>query len=254
MEYILSRILLVAMRNETHVEFTRDARDLVKRSGPGALGVTTQFAEYESVVNAEQALFEIITKSTLTPELEGLDVERHDDYHGLAATVAAALHHPEAEKRAAAVVIHAIIEHYGDISRKAYDDETANVDDILREFDTTANKAHIVTLGIAVWVAKLKSTNDAFVAKMHDRDTEAAQRPIASMKEARATTDKVLHTILARVEAMIILNGIDYTAALAPFVREWNVLVERYKHRLAIERGRRHAKKEKEEEGEESYE
>jgi hypothetical protein len=62
--------------------------------------------------------------------------------------------------------------------------------------------------------------------------------------------DKTLHAILTRVEAMITLNGIDYTTALAPFVAAWNTLAERYKHRLAIERGRRAASKHKEEEEE----
>jgi hypothetical protein len=60
--------------------------------------------------------------------------------------------------------------------------------------------------------------------------------------------DKVLYDMIARVEALIILNGIDYTTGLSPFVREYNALVDRYKHRLAVERGRRAAKKEKEEE------
>jgi hypothetical protein len=70
------------------------------------------------------------------------------------------------------------------------------------------------------------------------------------MQEVRVLVDDAFFAILDRIEAMIILNGIDYTAALAPFVDEYNTLAERYKHRLAIEKGRRAANKDEEEEDE----
>jgi hypothetical protein len=239
------------MRNAAHAEFIRDVRDLIKRIGAGVLGITALFAEYEARVEKEIALFEYILKSLFTAQLEALDKLRDEIIHGFALAIEALIHHPLAAKREAAAAIRLIFEHYGNLTRLNYDEESSTADDLIRELENAVNKPLVAAAGLTEWVAGLKSVNEEFIATMHTRDTETAQRPETQMKDARADVDKVLYDIVARVEAMIVLNGIDYTTGLSPFVHEWNALVERYKHRLAVERGRRHAKKEKEEEGNE---
>jgi hypothetical protein len=83
--------------------------------------------------------------------------------------------------------------------------------------------------------------NNAFIAAMRDRYEEVAKRPATRMREARAAVDKTFHALVARLEAVITLNGIDFTPELAPFVAEFNAIATRYKNILAIEHGRRAA-------------
>jgi hypothetical protein len=243
------------LRNETHAEFIVDFSDLVKKIGAGSLGVTTQFVDYEKVTAIELGTLDVILHSPLTVKIEWKSHDRENVHRGFSLGVDAAMHHPDATIREAAFTIRAILDHYGDVTKKNYDDASALTTDMIRELETAINKALVVAAGLVEWVTQLKIVNDAFISLMHARDAEVALRPTIPMKKARLEVDKALHVILARVEAMITLNGIDYTAGLAPFVSEYNILAERYKHRLAVEKGRRAAKREKEEEeGEENYE
>jgi hypothetical protein len=234
--------MLSLLRNETHAEFIVDVADLIKKVGAGSLGVTALFTEYEDRTATELNILDMILHSPLTGKIVEKDYTRDHAHRGFSLAVEAATHHPLATVREAAVTLKAIVDHYGDVSRKNYDDASATTSDMIRELETAANKALLAAAGLTEWVAQLKIVNDEFIATMHARDAEVALRPTTTMKEARAAVDKTLHAILARVEAMITLNGIDYTAGLAPFVSEWNVLADRYKHRLAIEKGRRRQK------------
>jgi hypothetical protein len=248
MEHLLVRILINAMRNETHVEIIRDLIDLVKRVGAGSIGVTALLAELERVYGIELTLFEVITKSEWTAKIEEMDKTRDDLFHGFVDALAAFARHPVAAKREAAASLVITAQHYRDIARKSYDDETANLDDFTRELKTAENQARLATVALTEWSDRIEATNLAFVGLMHSRDQEAEKRPKESMKEARAEVDKVVHALLARVEAQITLYGLTSTSSdYRPFVDAWNTLAERYKHRLAIERGRRLANREKEE-------
>jgi hypothetical protein len=240
------RLLLIVyhrLRNETHAAFHDDARVLIKKSGAGALGVTSQLAPYETALDAELALLDTIRESPLTAEVEKHDHLRDRANHGLKAAAEAVATHPDATKSAAAKRILDIIKHYGAVASRSYNDESATIEDILREFATPENKALITAAGLEAWVEQLDAANEAFLTVIRARDTEVSQRPTGNMKAAREATDEALQAIIARVEAMVILNGITYTAALAPFVAEWDTLVERYKRTLAQEQGHREASK-----------
>jgi hypothetical protein len=249
MKKIFRLLMLVfrRLRNETHAAFHDDARTLIKRSGAGALGVTALYATYETTLDAELALLDAIRESHLTAEVHEKDYVRDHANHGLKAAAEALAEHPDATKRAAAKRILAIIKHYGAIARRTYNDESAAILDILRELATLENKALIAAAGLEAWVEQLDAANEAFLTVIRARDTEVSQRPTGNMKAAREATDEALQAIIARVEAMVILNGINYTAALAPFVAEWDTLVERYKRTLAQEQGYRDAAKNEEE-------
>jgi hypothetical protein len=251
MKTLFTGVKLDHMRNELHVGFHVDAKALVTKSGAGALGVTAQFTgDYVPKLTIEQKLLDMITKSRYTRKIVNKDRERDATGSGFVAAAKALTRYPLPEKSEPAAELYSILEHYGDFGRKGYTEQTSATTDILDELALPANKALVEATGLGFWVEELKRLNDEFLELVHDRDEEISQRPEQQMKVARADVDASWHAILARVEAMIILNGIDYTTALAPFVHEYNTIAERYKRTLAQERGRRAAAKE-EEEGEE---
>jgi hypothetical protein len=244
---LLERVSPHDMRNETHAEFHDEARIIVKRHGPGALGTTAQFNdEYEPAVDAELNTLDMVTYSPYTPQIKGADHDRDDTLTGFTGVVRALTHHPDPAIRAAAAEILKKIRHYGNLKGKGYEKESAAINDLLRDLDTLAGKALVAAAGVGEWVERLRAANKKFVDLELARDTELGQRPGQRMKELRVVTDAALTALLDRIDAMITLNGITYTAALAPFVADWNALATRYKHRLAVERGRRNAKNEEE--------
>jgi hypothetical protein len=236
------------LRNEVHAELHRETREIVKEHGAGSLGVTEVTTNrYFPAIDTEHSVLDAMTKSEFTVEIEAQDGDRDNLGRGLLGTVQAATRHPDAAKRAAAEKVLPLIEHYGNIAGRTYDAQSASTDDLIRLLREPAHAALITTLELTAWVAALEASNAKFVALMLARYGEVGNRPTTSMKNARAAADAGLREMLDRIEAMITLNGIDYTAALKPFAAEWNALADRYKHILAIEHGRRAAKKNDEE-------
>jgi hypothetical protein len=219
----------------------------VDKVGAGSLGITSPYNEkYKPALLKELALLDFIRQSPLTAQIEEQDHLRDSIIRGLVALVKALVRHPIAAKREAGAELERILAHYGNVAERSYDDETAAIDDIIREFATAVNAALVATAGIGEWIEQLAAANAKFSELMEARYAEVGSRPETSMTEARAAVDEALDIILDRVEAMIVLNGIDYTAGLAPFVNEYNALVERFQHILAIEKGRRAAKRNEE--------
>jgi hypothetical protein len=141
----------------------------------------------------------------------------------------------------------AVFEHYGNVPARSYDDQAALTTDLINELNSATHAPRVALLGQGAWLAKLEEVNNAFIATMRDRYEEVAKRPATRMREARVAVDKTFHALVARLEAVITLNGIDFTPELAPFVAEFNAIATRYKNILAIEHGRRAAAASKDE-------
>jgi hypothetical protein len=235
------------LRNETHAAFHTSFSTIVERIGPGSLGITAAYTEVYKLVFAEElALLDIILKSPLTAQIAAQDGVRDDILRGLIALVEAATHDLDPVVRAAGERLKEIISHYGSFGRRSYNDETAAIDDVVREFETAVNKALVTAIGATTRVAQLKAANKRFIELMDARYAEVGQRTNQRMRELRAATDKALQAILERIEAQIILYGMTSSSSdYKPFVEAYNALVKSYKNILAMEKG--HRKKEEEE-------
>jgi hypothetical protein len=229
------------LRNESHVSFHEYVMGLIVKIGAGSLGITSLVStEYAPALAAEVEALDPVLKSDLTGQIADKDRERDDLFRGLVAAIESATHHFDAAKRAAAVTLKGLVEHYGMISSKTYEDERAAIEDLDRELNTPAHKALVTLLGLGDWLAKLVASNKEFVELMEARNEEVSQRPAARMRSARLVTDKALRAILERIEAQITLYGLTSTSSdYKPFVDEYNALAERFKLTLAQEKGRR---------------
>jgi hypothetical protein len=226
------------------VQFFKDLIWLIDQIGAGAVGIKTISDLLKLKYPAVVAALDYILRSTFTAEIEAQDRVRDGTYRGLVLAIESYLHHPDDAKRDAATKLHVLVEHYGNIARQGYNDESAAIDDILREFAMEKNAAFITTLGLGAWVAELAAANARFSDLMHDRyNEETAQRPAIPMRVARVAVDEQFHALITRVEAIVALNGIDFTPELSAFVTEYNILAGKYKKILALERGRRAAAK-----------
>ncbi|MDR2474374.1 MAG: DUF6261 family protein [Bacteroidales bacterium] len=145
---------------------------------------------------------------------------------------------PISNKRAAAQKIELVLEHYGNIAAKAFDQETAAIDDLLRELNDN-HSADISALALGDWLARLDVENQTFKTLMANRYVEISQRPATRMKTARAEVDKAFRAMLNMIEALVMVNG---NAAYSAFIDELNAVSERYKNQLAQAAGKRKEK------------
>jgi enamine deaminase RidA (YjgF/YER057c/UK114 family) len=227
------------LRNEAHVEFNGTFSALVEKYGAATLGISPLFDVYRPIYAEEVALLDTIRKSGYTAELDAQDHVRDGIYRGFTDAIKSALNHFDAAKREAAHRLSAVFDHYGNIASRSYDEETAAIDDLLRELATGANATALSTLALNDWAAQLHAENRAFDALIRARYSETATRPTTRMRTARIATDTALRAILYHMEALVTVNG---ETAYAPFINELNAVSDRYKNILAQQAGQRKAK------------
>jgi hypothetical protein len=239
MKHLIIRLDFVLLRNETHVEFNENVKRIIIKYNPEALDIFPQYVVYKTALGEEISALDIILKSEYTEKISEQDHRRDSIFRGFADAVKSSLNHFDPEKREAAAKIEVVVEHYGNITNKTYDEETAAIDDLLRELASGDYPSVVNVLRINDWLTQLNIENQKFKDLMTERYEEVSQRPAVRMRTARTETDKALHSIIYRIEALALVNGID---AYEPFIKELNAVLERYKNIQAQEQGRRKAK------------
>ncbi len=222
------------LRNEEHFQFMTEFRDSVAQFNAQTLNITEGFAQFQTLFAQELEALQVIRKSATTEQLTIADTERDALFRGLDDTVRGLLNHFDPAKQEAAARLRVVLDQYGNIARKTYDEETAAIGKLVGEAGG-ALAADIATLGLTEWLAELDRRNQAFDALMKSRYTETSARTELRMREVRLEVDTVYRAITDRLDALMLING---EAAYEPFVRELNVRVDRYSDIIAQRRGR----------------
>jgi N12 class adenine-specific DNA methylase len=235
MKNSIIRLSYENLRNETHVEYNETVDGLVIKYGAETLGIQPQYSAYKSALNVEVSVLDVIRKSGYTGEISVQDHVRDGIFRGLDDAVQSVRHHFNADKRKSADKVNIVLKNYGNIAAKAFDQETAAIDDLLREL-YDHYEPDIVLLGLNDWLMQLDTENRTFKRLMSERYAEVARRPATRMKAARAETDRTLRTMLDLVDALVKVNGAE---EYRPFLNELNAVSERYKNQLAQAAGRK---------------
>lgn len=238
MKEMIVRVNLHGLRNETHVQFNEEADSVFVKFNPQTLGIQPLYVLYKGALGNEVKALDYIGKSALTEKIVEQDRVRDSIYRGFSDSVKGAAKHFDPAHREAARLILDIFRHYGNITRKTLDDETAAINDLVRELSLPAPLQAVTLLGLTAWQSKLVEENNTFTELMQERYSEAAGKTSFRMRTARAETDKYYHAIVSQIENSI-LAGI---AVDEDFIREWNVIIERFKRILAQETAGRKSK------------
>ncbi|MDR0544639.1 MAG: DUF6261 family protein [Odoribacteraceae bacterium] len=234
----LKNMPVYQMRNETIVRAAQDVYDLIKKLDADALDLMTLFTALGQLLAKVSGSLDQPDKSAITANLKRQDRARDNAVRSLLMTIRGLLTHPDPVKRDAAERLMVLVGGYGNFTRKSYADESAAISDLATELSGSIYAPLVILLGIGDWVTVLKEANETFIELLHKRDAERAARA-HPMLIARVPLQENILGIAERVEAVIVLYGMDFVPGLEPFVQEYNVIVRRYKHVLALERGHR---------------
>jgi hypothetical protein len=228
------RVHFENLRNEAHVELNETVIAAIDRYNPVQLGFGDVYAGYRQLVTTEVSLLDMMFRSGYTIEIHAQDRVRDQIFRGLSDAVSSGLNHFDAGKREAAGNLSVIFNHYGNITARTLDEETAALDDFLREFASDTASACIRTLGLADWTEQLEQENRKFKELMQARYSETAQRPSLRVHAVRLDVDRALRTILNFLDVMVTVHG------LAPYellIGELNAVFERYRNIQARQAG-----------------
>jgi hypothetical protein len=244
-ENIITQMDYSRMRNEQHVSYFEMADALFGKYPTGVPAITSLYETFRSRYATEVSLLDTIQNSSFTKKIEQADRERDEISGGLAAFVQSFERHFDPGLREAAGVIRRILKRYGNIARKTLDQETAAIDDLLRELRDGDAPTAVQLLGLDSWMEHLETANNQFKTLMLERNADIAQRSAMRMKDARRAVDAAFLPLIIQLEAVVRVNGREPFEAL---IDELNTHTLRHKNLLAQEAGARKAKKESDKE------
>lgn len=229
----IKKLKITNLRNEEHYQFQTDFKSLVETKDPIALNIEADFNAYLPLYANEDEALDIIRKSILTEDISAADTLRDNTFRGLSDAVDSAMHHFMPEKRVSASRIQLLFDHYGNVGQKSYDEETAAISSLLEDLAGLAED--MTLLGLNEWATELSANNMAFDTLKKARYTQEAAKTQLRMKNVRLQVDGAYNTIIDRVDALVIVNGLENYES---FIKELNQRIESYNLMLAQRHGR----------------
>ncbi|MEI6061016.1 MAG: DUF6261 family protein [Bacteroidota bacterium] len=234
------------LQNEEHLQFHAECRNLLEVPGLVNASIAAVLPPYLESHNLERRILAKMRKSSITDELSTADTSRDELITGFQKQVDAAAHHYLSDLSQAGSRLWVAFGHYGDVARKSYDAETADIVSLL----SLLNKSYasdIALLGLGGWLAELELRNQAFIGLMQSRYSEEVAKVQGSMKEVRVSVDDAFRSIVTHLNAFMTLQGDEGYGELAKSV---NTRIQHYRLLLAQRKGRNAARASKEDNGE----
>jgi hypothetical protein len=202
----IHKIDLKNLRNAEHFQYQTEFKTQVENSTATALGIETQFHNFQSIYTGESEALVYISKNSQTDILGESDSYRDRIFRGFCDTARAACNHFIPEKAEAAKKLTIIFDTYGNLTIEAYDEETAKITSLVNDLQVN-HSAEINLLGVADWVDELKASNIGFEDIKNTRYNEETSKTTLRMKQVRIETDKMYQDMINRINAQILLNG-----------------------------------------------
>lgn len=222
------------LRNEEHYQFHTETSDLVSRFTAEALGIQNQYAEYLPLLANEGEALDVVRKSALTTPIAEADHKRDSTNRGMSDTIIGATHHFNPAKREAADRLKIVLDHFGNINTKPYNEQTAAIKALVNDLKTT-HADDVAIVGVTDWVDELELNNNEFEALQNERYSDEAGQTQLKMKEVRIEVDSAYETITKRINALVVVNGPE---AYEAFIKELNKRIENYNNTIAQRKGR----------------
>ena len=210
-------------RNAGHYQFQTDFNSMIVKYTPKVLDIVDAYAFYNPLYLNEGEAFVAITKSAVSEPIRDADHDRDVTFRGFVDEVRSKQNHFSAEVGEAAKRVLVILDGYGNLAPKPDDEESGSVSSLIADLRTKV-PTDLVLLTVLDWVAELERRNNIFIKLQADRNSEEANRTELRMKEVRLEVDAAYRTIVARINALIIVNG---DAPYVEFVKELNARIGR---------------------------
>jgi hypothetical protein len=224
-------------RNEEWFQLFTEFRDLALKFNPNELNIAALWATFLTLYADADTALEIIRKSADTVLMIESDRVRDQTYRGFADAVKSARNHFDPQKRATAEQLSILFDHFGNLAKKAPNEETAGIYNLLQELNG-AYADKVQALSLQDWAIRLTADNEAYEALVKNRNTEIAMRSKLRVKEIRKEVQEIYYRIVERIEATITLNG--EIQPFTGFVNEWNAFLKRYVNVLAQRQAKGH--------------
>lgn len=237
---VLVRVRTYKFTNEQHLGFHIENKDIFINFGTEELGIQPLIESYAKAINDEDLALEQIRRSPDTVRIAEADEEFNQSFSGMHTYLMACRKHVDPAVRRSAENITVAFTKFGNIAKYPYRTElimSRNLIQELRERTYDVSK-----IGLELWMNAHEQTAIKLRELLDARAVEIAGRTKLNVTETRRETDNSYQRVIARLEAMINIHGVDYVPG---FVDAYNTHATEYKNALAQHLGRIHAEKSK---------
>lgn len=220
-------VYLSTFRAEEHYEFLIVFRDFLLKY-PLVMQVVAAFYDaFTDLIKREGELINAMRKSNLTKLIADADQLIDRTITGMHQVIGAALHHFKPDVAEAARFLHNRFEAFGDITKKAYEEEITDVNFLLADLASDEYAAKATLVGLDDWTAELKAAVNDFELLIARRNTEASLKPQGRLSDVRREVDTLYRTMIERIGATALL---DASGAFIAFVAELNARITYFNH------------------------
>ncbi|MDR3328854.1 MAG: DUF6261 family protein, partial [Prevotellaceae bacterium] len=216
----INAILFHYQRNEAHLEFLLEFRKLLDKFPEARAQVEPLCGAFDPLLALEQKLVDAARASSFTQLLAEADHRIDRDVAAIKAAIASALHHFDPTVAEAARALHDRLKVFGNIRAKAYEEESAAVQQLLHDLQGQLAQQVRLVVGLQAWVQELATAEAEFVSLFERRNTELADRPQENLRSVRRQVEEVYHKITACLDTDLILHGEERCGELARQLNE----------------------------------
>jgi hypothetical protein len=217
-QIIILIIRFAALRHEAHYEFLTLFQTLLN-TFPAVKALVIAFVpEFDALLEREEAILKPKRKSRFTALLEASDKRIDRTVVSINSYIDAALHHFDPAKVAAAKLLYDRLRDFGKIGSKAYEEESAAVQVLLRDLNDNYKDA-VATVGIGDLVNELNIAEQEFTQLFMARNAELADRPDDKFQDIRRNIEPVYRKMTTVITTDVLLNGLATSGEL---VRQLN--------------------------------
>lgn len=230
---MINGINLKALRNSEYLRFMKDLVTIIGENNPATLGVQAPYALFSTQVSSLDTLFKLSDASELTEELFKLDTRRDNAIVGIRAVVDGHRYHFDDNYAAAARLLFANLNLYGDeISKMNYQAESTTIEGIVNDWENKQELTDAMTLlGLKDWKNELKATNELFIQKYLERTNQYGDATEETLGAERVETNQFYYDLRDHLWAQFIINKTpERTTAINrinAFIDQYNVLLSR---------------------------
>lgn len=196
-------------RNAEHYQFHSDVLSIVTEEVAAAQKIDSLRFEYAALFDKENTAFIQNRAYESTKEVEAKDRVRDDLFLYIKQTVDSNLYCPVATKKAAAEKLAYVMKPYRSANSKAFAENTAQVTNLVADFQSEANAGYVELLGLTEAVDQLKTANNEFNAVYMGRSGEKLVRASTeNMKSIRPKVDTAFRSLSSAINALYQVNSL----------------------------------------------
>lgn len=230
----IGNISKTSLSNAAHMNMNTEIYDRIITLTPVALKLEALTPLYKSTLDTEGDCVNRITKSATTSQLVSKDQERDNVIIFLNSQINSFQNCPDEAMRQAAAILNAMFRAYDKIYNKAFSEETASIDGMLRDMENESRKTAAQTLNLTSYFTKLKTLNEEYKTLDASRTDEYSSRIKTDTLSARKATDKIWEQIAQKINALAVLEP---TETILSFIDIVNQIFRKYKDLIAAKGG-----------------